>query len=198
MNNKSLKVLYLHAYAESISTATDRLSGVPYPVTIIDSPFPVKNLKGEHNCWMYYEKDGIFMEMDIPEWRNVANLEAHARGSDESIELVQKILNEEKFNCIMGFSQGAALINMMLQRNLLNDIKFIVMATPFICFARDNKPIQNMFPKIIILEAENDTCIVRNQTQQVINNYSGCDVIRYKGDHCDLKAGDFMRVLELF
>lgn len=193
MNNKSLKILCLHGFKhnskllkKSMEETIEKLSKFNIEFDFYDSP--IKYNSAEDNVVNNIDK------MDYKQWwsttkENILTLEKFDT-AEESIKNLKKKWESDKYDGLLGFSQGGVLIQIFayqIQNKIIDtyEPKFIVIASTIEISDKNYKKYYEcqLIYKTLIMVGSKDTLINMEQTLSLIRHFKDPSIIIHSGGH---------------
>jgi len=176
-----LKVLCLHGFNQNqeifkhkCAFLRDRFKNI-FELTFIDAPYKLPNDSG--NAWWIYSKEA---PLDI-KWENIIGHNVDHINLDASLQFVKKIWNENKFDGILGFSQGATMASFICHNkdNLNINPKFVISISGF----KSNLLINEIDIPSIHIIGLSDEIILPTYSHDLAKSFKNPLIFEHNGKH---------------
>lgn len=167
-------------------------------------------IKGEEEtfCWFYYDKDNILnIDWDLINNINYNEIDKSMKGQplggligiQESTEYLLKYIKEKNINCIIGFSQGGAMLYHLLNEKLIDQnipCIFIGAFKPY----HQNPNADKIQNKSLHMMGENDTVIKPELSHNLYDRFNdeNKNIIVHNGKHVVSNNGESKRRIKEF
>lgn len=185
MNSKSLKILCLHEFRQNsqllkktMEPTVKKLSKLNITFDFYDSPIKYQNdINSDYRQWWSATKENI---LTLKNFDTVK----------ESIHYLKQKWESDKYDGLLGFSQGSTLVQIFayqIQNKIINtkEPKFIILASPFpISDVEYNKYYRSQLVyKTLIITGSKDTLVSMELTLSLVKYLRNSKTIIHTGGH---------------
>lgn len=185
------KILCLHGFGQTISMFHERLKSTMSnnkgaQFTFVVAPHNLCNKDTEESKrvqgWWFYDKEKP-LQLD---W-NTLIAQKHCKellGLDASVQYLREHLEHNKYDVILGFSQGAAMLAVLNTTLDLSNMRlifvggFIPIKTDELSLVKSVKP-----QKTLHVFGEKDTVISTKYSEDLAGLYPGAEILKHRNAH---------------